>query len=234
MLQGVVNYGTGRAIRDMGITGPVAGKTGTTNSGEDVWFVGYTPTLVAGIWFGYDTPRKIAYNASGGRLAAPAWAEIYQAGWREPKGSAFTVPLGMVRPWSIRRAASWRRSGVRAARSSGSSRAGSRRRRVTCTPVRRRARSRSTRTATSRLSAMIRSARSVAASGVSCGRSFTGRRTVSPSVARDWTMSAATASGEAVLAHRLDPSLRSGCPPLRHVTYVLPIPAWSTLSPEAE
>jgi penicillin-binding protein 1A len=96
MLQGVVNYGTGRAIRDMGITGPVAGKTGTTNSGEDVWFVGYTPTLVAGIWFGYDTPRTIAYNASGGRLAAPAWAEVYQAGWREPKGSAFTVPLGMV------------------------------------------------------------------------------------------------------------------------------------------
>ncbi len=96
MLQGVVNYGTGRAIRDMGITGPVAGKTGTTNSGEDVWFVGYTPTLVAGIWFGYDTPRTIAYNASGGRLAAPAWAEVYQAGWREPKNSAFTVPLGMV------------------------------------------------------------------------------------------------------------------------------------------
>ena len=60
MLQGVVNYGTGKAIRDMGITGPVAGKTGTTNSGEDVWFVGYTPTLVAGIWFGYDTPRPIA------------------------------------------------------------------------------------------------------------------------------------------------------------------------------
>ena len=96
MLQGVVNYGTGRAIRDLGITAPVAGKTGTTNSGEDVWFVGYTPTLVAGIWFGYDTPRTMAYNASGGRLAAPAWAEVFQAGWREPKGSAFTVPLGMV------------------------------------------------------------------------------------------------------------------------------------------
>ena len=96
MLQGVVNYGTGRAVRDMGITSPVAGKTGTTNSGEDVWFVGYTPTLVAGIWFGYDTPRTIAYNASGGRLAAPAWAEVYQAGWREPKGAAFTVPLGMT------------------------------------------------------------------------------------------------------------------------------------------
>jgi 1A family penicillin-binding protein len=96
MLQGVVNYGTGRSVRDMIPTGPIAGKTGTTNSGEDVWFVGYTPTLVAGIWFGYDTPRQISSNASGGRLAAPAWAEFYQAGWHEPRGSAFVPPAGMV------------------------------------------------------------------------------------------------------------------------------------------
>jgi penicillin-binding protein 1A len=96
MLQGVVNYGTGRAVRDMGVTAPVAGKTGTTNEGNDVWFVGYTPTLVAGIWFGYDTPRQITYNPSGGRLAAPAWADFYQAGWHEPRGSAFVPPQGMV------------------------------------------------------------------------------------------------------------------------------------------
>jgi membrane carboxypeptidase/penicillin-binding protein len=96
MLQGVVNYGTGKAIRDWGITAPIGGKTGTTNSGEDVWFVGYSPTLVAGVWFGYDQPKQISWNASGGRLAAPAWAEVYQAGWREPKGSAFVVPAGMV------------------------------------------------------------------------------------------------------------------------------------------
>jgi len=111
MLQGVVNYGTGRAIRDYGITAPVAGKTGTTNDGTDVWFVGYTPTLVAGIWFGYDTPREISVNASGGRLAAPAWAEFYQAGWREPKTSAFAVPLGMesaiVDPQSGELATEW-------------------------------------------------------------------------------------------------------------------------------
>lgn len=96
MLQGVVNYGTGRVIRDMGVTAALAGKTGTTNDGTDVWFVGYTPTLVAGIWFGYDTPRQISTNATGGRLAAPAWAEFYQAGWHEPRGSAFAVPVGMV------------------------------------------------------------------------------------------------------------------------------------------
>jgi len=96
MLQGVVNYGTGKTIRDMGVTGAIAGKTGTTNSGEDVWFVGFTPTLVAGVWFGYDTPRQISTNASGGRLAAPAWAEFYQAGWHEPRGSVFVPPVGMV------------------------------------------------------------------------------------------------------------------------------------------
>jgi len=96
MLQGVVNFGTGKAIRDYGITSPVAGKTGTTNSGEDVWFVGYSPTLVAGIWFGYDQPRQISTNASGGRLAAPAWAEMYQAGWHEPAGVSFVPPAGMV------------------------------------------------------------------------------------------------------------------------------------------
>jgi penicillin-binding protein 1A len=61
----------------------VAGKTGTTNNGADVWFIGYTPTLVAGFWFGYDSPRPIAANASGGRLAAPAWAMFYLNGWRE-------------------------------------------------------------------------------------------------------------------------------------------------------
>ena len=96
MLQGVVNYGTGKAVRDLGVTGPVAGKTGTTNEGNDVWFVGFTPSLVAGIWFGYDTPRQITDNPTGGRLAAPAWADFYLAGWHEPRGSEFTVPAGMV------------------------------------------------------------------------------------------------------------------------------------------
>jgi len=96
MLQGVVNFGTGKTIRDMGLSGPIAGKTGTTNSGEDAWFVGFTPSLVAGVWFGYDQPRQISTNATGGRLAAPAWAEFYQAGWHEPRGSAFVAPPGMV------------------------------------------------------------------------------------------------------------------------------------------
>jgi penicillin-binding protein 1A len=83
MLRSVVDEGTGRAVREWGVQDPVAGKTGTTNGGTDVWFVGYTPTLIAGFWFGYDRPRPIGGDASGGRMAAPAWAEFYANGWRE-------------------------------------------------------------------------------------------------------------------------------------------------------
>jgi 1A family penicillin-binding protein len=98
MLQGVVDNGTARVVRDMGVKGPVAGKTGTTNNADDVWFVGYTPSLVAGVWFGYDTPRAIAPHASGGHLAAPAWADFYLNGWREPASSAsgWSPPPGMT------------------------------------------------------------------------------------------------------------------------------------------
>jgi penicillin-binding protein 1A len=98
MLRGVVDNGTARSVREAGVKGPVAGKTGTTNNAADVWFVGYTPTLVAGVWFGYDTPHEIAPHASGGHLAAPAWAEFYLAGWHEPPSSAdgWRAPAGMT------------------------------------------------------------------------------------------------------------------------------------------
>ena len=96
MLQSVVDYGTGKVVRDYGVKGLIAGKTGTTNSGTDVWFVGYTPTIVAGFWFGFDTPAPISGDASGGRLAAPAWAEFYNAGWREyAPATAWNPPPGM-------------------------------------------------------------------------------------------------------------------------------------------
>jgi penicillin-binding protein 1A len=97
MLQSVVDYGTGKVIREYGVRGLVAGKTGTTNSGTDVWFVGYTPTIVAAFWFGFDNPAPISGDASGGRLAAPAWAEFYLNGWRETASpNAWNPPAGMV------------------------------------------------------------------------------------------------------------------------------------------
>ena len=97
MLESVVDGGTGRAVRDRGVRDVVAGKTGTTNDGTDVWFVGYTPTVVAAVWFGFDAPRTIAPGASGGRLAAPAWAAFYLEGWREREPADWTPPAGMVR-----------------------------------------------------------------------------------------------------------------------------------------
>jgi len=97
MLRSVVDHGTGHAVRDVGVTGPIAGKTGTTNDNDDIWFVGYSPTIVAAVWFGYDTPRPLPGGASGGRFAAPAWAEFYERGWRETGTDAWwTPPAGMV------------------------------------------------------------------------------------------------------------------------------------------
>jgi 1A family penicillin-binding protein len=96
MLQSVVDYGTGKTVREMGVRGLVAGKTGTTNSGTDVWFVGYTPTVIAGFWFGFDNPAPISSDASGGRLAAPAWVDFYQNGWHETAApTAWNPPPGM-------------------------------------------------------------------------------------------------------------------------------------------
>jgi membrane carboxypeptidase/penicillin-binding protein len=97
MLRAAVDYGTGSALRSYGVRGIVAGKTGTTNDGADVWFVGYTPTVVAAFWFGLDQRRSLGSNASGGRLAAPAWAEFYTGGWRETTTARdWAPPAGMV------------------------------------------------------------------------------------------------------------------------------------------
>jgi penicillin-binding protein 1A len=98
LLRSVVDDGTARAVRQAGVRGPVAGKTGTTNDAADVWFVGFTPTLVAGVWFGADTPTPLAENASGGRDAAPAWAEFVRTGWHSPeRDTAWRAPAGLER-----------------------------------------------------------------------------------------------------------------------------------------
>jgi penicillin-binding protein 1A len=97
MLQGVVDGGTATgAVRVRGqFAHPMGGKTGTTNDGTDVWFIGFTPEMVTAVWIGFDEPRKIKANAQGGLLAAPAWAdfmrEVYErrappAGWARPDG----------------------------------------------------------------------------------------------------------------------------------------------------
>jgi penicillin-binding protein 1A len=84
MLRDVVRRGTAFApVWNAGFRHPAAGKTGTTNDGTDVWFIGYTSDLVTGVWLGFDRPKRIMPNAQGGRLAAPAWTafmtEVYRS-----------------------------------------------------------------------------------------------------------------------------------------------------------
>jgi penicillin-binding protein 1A len=71
MMRSVINYGTGVFARDLGI--PLAGKTGTTNDFQDAWFIGFSPTLAAGVWVGYDDNRTMGYAATGARMAGPIW-----------------------------------------------------------------------------------------------------------------------------------------------------------------
>jgi penicillin-binding protein 1A len=77
ILREAAERGTGAAARR--IVPPhiaIAGKTGTTNDNADVWFMGVTPSLVAGVWLGFDKPKTIMPGAAGGSLAAPIWANM--------------------------------------------------------------------------------------------------------------------------------------------------------------
>ena len=70
ILTGVVQRGTGTAA-GKGLDRPIAGKTGTTNDYQDNWFVGYTPDIVIAVWLGYDEPRTLGKDETGGHNAAP-------------------------------------------------------------------------------------------------------------------------------------------------------------------
>jgi penicillin-binding protein 1A len=97
MLRDAVDYGTGNAVRQVGYRGVAAGKTGTTSDGHDAWFIGYTPELVGAVWLGFDRPRPILSNATGGGLAAPVWGRVavrMQQGRRSPE--AWRMPAGVV------------------------------------------------------------------------------------------------------------------------------------------
>jgi penicillin-binding protein 1A len=84
MLREVVDRGTAYGVRNPAVGAlpyeiPAAGKTGTTNDNTDVWFVGYTPDLVAGVWLGMDRPATITSGATGGGLAVPVWAQVVRS-----------------------------------------------------------------------------------------------------------------------------------------------------------
>lgn len=81
MMRDVVDRGTGWSVRRfVPESVPVAGKSGTTDDNTDVWFVGMTPSLVAGVWLGFDRPKTISPGAGGGGLAAPIFGQMLANG----------------------------------------------------------------------------------------------------------------------------------------------------------
>ena len=94
LLKGVMDRGTGAKARALGVRGPVAGKTGTTDGYRDAWFVGYTPDIAIGVWVGFDDERPI--KLTGAQAALPIWSEL--AVQLIPRDSQdFEMPVGIVR-----------------------------------------------------------------------------------------------------------------------------------------
>ncbi|MGI8619798.1 MAG: transglycosylase domain-containing protein [Gemmatimonadaceae bacterium] len=98
MMRDVVDRGTATSVRRyVPASVPVAGKTGTTNDNTDAWFIGLTPDIVAGVWFGFDRPTPISGAAAGGSLAAPAWGRMVAAMYRNRgPGQEWTAPPGVI------------------------------------------------------------------------------------------------------------------------------------------
>jgi penicillin-binding protein 1A len=94
-MRDVIDHGTGRIVRRLGFTYPAAGKTGTTNDNVDAWFIGYTPSLICGVWLGYDERQSLGKKQTGGEAAAPIWAEFMKAAMEGKPVEEFQPPKGM-------------------------------------------------------------------------------------------------------------------------------------------
>ncbi len=90
MLEGVVERGTGKKLRELGK--PVAGKTGTSNEERDAWFIGYTPDLTVGVYVGFDNPKPMGKKRTGGELAAPIVQDFMALALKGKAAVPFRVP----------------------------------------------------------------------------------------------------------------------------------------------
>ncbi|MGI8931621.1 MAG: penicillin-binding transpeptidase domain-containing protein, partial [Sphingomicrobium sp.] len=93
ILEGVVERGTATVLRDL--DRPLFGKTGTTSGPTNVWFVGGTPEVVAGVYLGYDQPRSMGGYAQGGRIAAPVFKQFAQIAFKDLPKLPFVAPPGI-------------------------------------------------------------------------------------------------------------------------------------------
>ena len=96
MMRGVLASGTGKVVRRLGFDLPAAGKTGTSDDYRDAWFTGFTPTLSVSVWVGYDRGMRMRdvnkVGITGGRGAAPIWAEFMIKATNGEPAREFTVP----------------------------------------------------------------------------------------------------------------------------------------------
>ncbi|MHB1102916.1 MAG: penicillin-binding protein 1A [Devosia sp.] len=97
MMEGVVQRGTGTGAKRLGR--PVAGKTGTSSDYKDAWFVGFTPELAVGVYVGYDRPRNMGRQATGGELAVPIFADFMENALKGEPPTPFNMPGGMTQVW---------------------------------------------------------------------------------------------------------------------------------------
>lgn len=94
LMEGVMDYGTGRPARKRGFLRPAAGKTGTTNDYGDAWFAGFTPDLLAVVWVGFDHRRSL--NLAGAEAALPIWTEFMKQATAGLPPNPFVPPPGVM------------------------------------------------------------------------------------------------------------------------------------------
>jgi penicillin-binding protein 1A len=94
LLKGVILNGTGQGAKGAGTY--IGGKTGTTNNYVDAWFIGFNPTLVTGVWTGFDDNKTLGYGETGARAALPTWREYMKEGIKRYGERDFNVPSGII------------------------------------------------------------------------------------------------------------------------------------------
>ena len=94
LLEGVVQHGTGQRAKVLGR--PIAGKTGTSSDYDDGWFIGYTPSLLTGVWVGFDDKTSLGRGETGSRTALPIWVSFMEQALRNRPKENFEVPSGIV------------------------------------------------------------------------------------------------------------------------------------------
>jgi penicillin-binding protein 1A len=90
----VVQHGTGQRAKALGR--PIAGKTGTSSDYADAWFIGYTPSLLAGVWVGFDDRTSLGMNETGARAALPIWISFMDQVLKNVPIEIFNPPTGIT------------------------------------------------------------------------------------------------------------------------------------------